>query len=462
VYDVIWTADGDMNLTYISPSVRGLLGYTPEEIIRMPKNDIYPPGYRKKIVDGRKKTIEALRNNCEPPVISEIEIELLRKDGSKVWTGGIITPVIDSQKHCVGVVGIIRDISIRKQAEDALRQSEETFRSFVENANDIIYSLTIEGIFTYVSPKWTDVLGYEISETLGKPYDLFIDPDDLPVCHEFVREVFITGEKMSGIEYRIRHKNGTWQWHTTTASPIRNTEGKITHYLGICRDITERRKSEEALKNANRQLNLLTSITRHDILNKISVILGYLAVIEVESGDNAISDYYKKIQRATKEIQSQIEFTRVYEELGSHEPKWMQLDSMISDLSLPDSVALKTDIQNISIFADPMLDKVFFNLLDNSIRHGQRMTEIQVTSYESGSDMIVVWEDNGVGIAEEEKEKIFERGFGKNTGLGMFLVREILSLTDITIQETGTQGTGARFEIMVPKGGWQRKISVRE
>jgi signal transduction histidine kinase len=102
-----------------------------------------------------------------------------------------------------------------------------------------------------------------------------------------------------------------------------------------------------------------------------------------------------------------------------------------------------------------MLEKVFYNLLDNSIRHGERVTEIRISSCMSGQDPTVVWEDNGIGIPADEKEKIFERGYGKNTGLGMFLVREILSLTGITIQETGEPGKGVRFEMIVPRGGFR-------
>jgi signal transduction histidine kinase len=102
-----------------------------------------------------------------------------------------------------------------------------------------------------------------------------------------------------------------------------------------------------------------------------------------------------------------------------------------------------------------MLEKVFSNLLDNSVRHGQRVSEIRVSTYRSGKDLVVVWEDNGVGIAPEEKERIFDRGYGKNTGLGMFLAREILSLTGITIRENGEPGRGARFEILVPEGSYR-------
>jgi signal transduction histidine kinase len=104
-----------------------------------------------------------------------------------------------------------------------------------------------------------------------------------------------------------------------------------------------------------------------------------------------------------------------------------------------------------------MFEKVFFNLLDNSIRHGQRVTHIHVSYQLKGDNLLVRWEDNGVGVPDEEKERIFERGFGKNTGLGLFLVREILSLTGITIKENGTSGEGVCFEINLPNGAYRAR-----
>ena len=107
------------------------------------------------------------------------------------------------------------------------------------------------------------------------------------------------------------------------------------------------------------------------------------------------------------------------------------------------------------VFADPLIAKVFYNLMDNAVRYGGKITTILFTVQESGDDCQIVCEDDGEGVPTEEKEKIFDRGFGKNTGLGLALSREILSLTGITIRETGEPGKGARFEMTVPKGMWR-------
>jgi signal transduction histidine kinase len=242
---------------------------------------------------------------------------------------------------------------------------------------------------------------------------------------------------------------------------MRDAKGNITSYTGISRDITQQKKTEESLLRANRHISLLSGITRHDIRNRLTGILGYLELAEMNSSDPTVGKYLEKIKAAVTDIQSQIAFTSVYQDLGNNAPQWIELDTVIPRTEVPATITLMTsDIQDVEVFADPLLKKVFFNLLDNSVRHGQRVTVIRVSARRSKTDLVISWEDNGTGVAANEKERIFERGFGNNTGLGMFLIREILSLTGITIKETGVPGSGARFEITVPEK--QCRISNRK
>jgi signal transduction histidine kinase len=114
-------------------------------------------------------------------------------------------------------------------------------------------------------------------------------------------------------------------------------------------------------------------------------------------------------------------------------------------------VTLDVLTNNLEILADPWLNKVFFNLIDNTLRYAERVTKITVSYHESEDGLDLLFEDNGIGIPSGEKEKIFERGYGKNIGYGLFMVREILAITDLTIRENGEPGKGARYEIHVPK-----------
>ena len=167
------------------------------------------------------------------------------------------------------------------------------------------------------------------------------------------------------------------------------------------------------------------------------------------------ADFLIKIKNAGDTIQRQIEFTRTYQDLGIQAPAWFRLDRIL-ERSQPPGIVFTTLCTGFEIFADPMLEKVFFNLFDNAIRHGERVTSISVRCEPAGDELVIVVEDDGIGIPLNEKQKIFGKGFGKNTGYGLFLVREILAITNISIHETGKHGSGARFEITVPKAGFRR------
>ena len=344
----------------------------------------------------------------------------------------------------------LRDVTERTRAEAALRESENKFAT-VFRSSPVALTLVsaTDGTFVDINDSFIRRTGYSHEEVVGKTSEIlgiFADKNEYERLISLLRD----HRTINGMEVKCRIKTGEIRTCLFSSSLI-VMDGKI-YILSSVEDATERKRSEHALRLANRQLNLLTGITRHDILNKISIILGFIKVAEKKSSDPAVGEYLMKIKSTTTAIRSQIEFTRVYQDLGTNQPQWTGLDTVMPRTHVPATIALNADVQGIEVFADPMLEKVFFNLLDNSVRHGQRVTDIRVTSHHSGEDLVVVWEDNGIGIAAEEKERIFERGFGKNTGLGMFLVREILSLTGITIVETGEPGRGTRFEIRVPAG----------
>jgi PAS domain S-box-containing protein len=428
----------------------------------MPPEEIIGHRFRPKIPIGDRDDVKRFFASLTPDhPIDVIEHRIIMPDGSLRWQRWSDRAIFDHSGTVTGYQSVGRDITEEKATRIALVESEEKFRSFVENANDIIFSMTPAGIFTYLSPRLKELLGYHADELIGRSFKDFIHPDDLPAYHEFAQQKRRPQEKKNGIDYRVRHKNGTWFWHTTMTSVIRDARGNVISYLGISRDISEHRRSEEALRQANRQLSLLSGITRHDILNKITGILGYLQLAETKSSDPDLAGYLEKMKSATTEIQEQIEFTRIYQDLGTNEPQWIEVDAVLPRSAVPATITLTADVRDVELFADPMLEKIFFNLLDNSIRHGQRVTEIRVSLQKSGKDLVVLWEDNGIGIAADEKERIFEQGFGTNTGLGMFLIREILSLTGITIRETGKPGKGTRFEMLVPKKQYRFGSAVK-
>ncbi|MCX6684376.1 MAG: HAMP domain-containing sensor histidine kinase [Methanoregula sp.] len=219
---------------------------------------------------------------------------------------------------------------------------------------------------------------------------------------------------------------------------------------------TQLESSQKAFEIANKKLNLLSSITRHDIKNQLMALLGFIELSKRKFTDTEMMHFIEREDVIAHAIQRQIEFTKNYENIGVHAPTWQDIGVQVKALQthLPSGeIEVSVTIEGLEIFADPLLEKVFENLIDNSRRHGERVRHISLSSMQHEQDsLVIVYEDDGVGVPEAEKERIFEKGFGKNTGLGLFLTREILAITGLTIRESGVHGKGARFEILVPKG----------
>jgi PAS domain S-box-containing protein len=164
-----------------------------------------------------------------------------------------LLPLSDQQ-----IIVIIRDTCDNMQA--VLIESDAKFRSIVENANNVIFSLTLEGIFSYVSPNWTEIFGHEIAEVEGKSFVPFIHPDDVHICADYFQRILTTGKKQDAIEYRVKHKNGSWRWHINNSSAIRDANGNVLYFVGICYDTTERKQAEEALAERARLANFRADV----------------------------------------------------------------------------------------------------------------------------------------------------------------------------------------------------------
>ncbi len=218
------------------------------------------------------------------------------------------------------------------------------------------------------------------------------------------------------------------------------------------------------MKVINQKLNLLSSITRHDIRNQLTVLEGHLALLEDEYPDTSLSDHFKTINTTIQRISSIIQFTKEYEKIGVNVPVWQNCRTLVETAAKQVPlrlVTVKNDLPaGTEVFADPLIVKVWYNLMDNAVRYGGKITTIRFSIEEHGGVRVVVCEDDGEGVPADEKERIFERGFGRNTGLGLFLVHEILDITGISIRETGVPGKGARFEMTVPKDAY-RLVDVK-
>ncbi|MGA2105904.1 MAG: response regulator [Methanoregula sp.] len=340
----------------------------------------------------------------------------------------------------------------RITAENALKKSELQYRRLFETAQDAILILDGDtGEIIDANKFILDMLGYPLDYFVGK---------------RLWELGFLKDKSFSQNAFTILKKDGYIRYEDLPLETIRGKAMSVEFVSNVylvgdkriiqcnIRDITDRKRAEDALALASRKLNLMSAITRHDIRNQLMVLSGSLelALTTVKEPEEVaqINWAYK----AAVTIRRQIEFTQEYEELGIRSPVWQR----VSDITRSASLQLAADIitfeipdDTLEIYADLLLSKVFYNLFDNARQHGA-VTRISISAYPAGTGFAIVVADNWIGIPPEDKTRIFERSFGKNTGLGLFLSREILSITGISIRETGIPGKGARFEITVPEG----------
>jgi len=206
------------------------------------------------------------------------------------------------------------------------------------------------------------------------------------------------------------------------------------------------------------KLQLVGSVTRHDVLNQLTAVVGYNELLAMMVTDEKLKGFLLKEKTAIDKIRRQFRFARDYQNMGAEPPRWQNIKNLCTrvseDFDLKEARIL-AQTGTASVLADPLLDRVFFHLFENALQHGGTTTEIRVTLTMNGEAATLVVADNGAGIPMEEKEKIFERGYGKGIGWGLFLSREILAITGMTLFETGQPGTGARFEIALPPGSFR-------
>ncbi|MEI7615610.1 MAG: PAS domain S-box protein, partial [Actinomycetota bacterium] len=245
----------------IEQSISGMAGINMDGAVVFANNTwANMHGYTVSEITGRNFSIFHTQEQMERDVntINELvkecghasgEVGHLRKDGTIFLTRMQISLVRDENQKSVEMIASAIDITEQKKAELALIESEKKYHFLINNIQDIIYLIDIDtGVFLFVSDAWTKLLGHPISQVTGKPFQDFIHPDDIGKCYEFLQKVVITGEKQTGVEYRVRHSNGTWRWHTSAAIPIKNSEGAIINYQGEAYDITESKLQKESIK----------------------------------------------------------------------------------------------------------------------------------------------------------------------------------------------------------------------
>ena len=412
----------------------------------IPWSDFIPP-------DELPRLSEYFRLLHEDPAssIQHYEARLVNRVGATKHGIFSVALIPGSRNSVISIM----DITGLKRAEDALRESEEKYRTLVERANDGILVIQ-DYVIRFCNSRAAEMWGGVPEELVGRQFTDLMDPDEIPRILE-IYEARMAGRATPRIYDTIFHRKDGIVLHLgINAGTITYKGAPAT--LVFVRDITERKKGEEDLITTHKKLNLLSSITRHDIRNQLMVILGYTELLRQEHRPDHAGKIITAVEDAARTIQHHIEFTKEYQEVGIHAPAWQDLREVIVRAGGRFSfgrVKLMIEVDRVDLFADPLLERAFYNLIDNALRHGDTLTRIRFLTAESETGLTITCEDDGAGIPPEDRDRIFSPGFSRTSGYGLFLVREILGITGISIHEQGEPGGGARFRIFAPRGTYR-------
>ena len=352
--------------------------------------------------------------------------------------------------------GIIREEEQRRAAEAALRESERNYRNILENMQDVFYRTDREGNLLMLSPSAVPLMKFPSErEMLGKPISSFyVNPQE----REAMMKTLLEKGSVTNFETRVKTADGKELTILANSHVYTDADGIFLGIEGVIRDITDRKQTENALVQATKKLNLLTSITLNDIRNAIFTLSAYRELETQQTTELKKREYQEREAGILHQINLLLNIARIYQSLGLNPPKWHNVKTtFLLALSHIDLSGFTRDLEvgNLEIYADPLLETVFLNLAENLLRHATTATTLMLRYEKTPAGITLIFEDDGPGIPGDCKETIFQRGAGSRTSTGLFMVREILEITGITIRETGTFGRGARFEMEIPREGYR-------
>lgn len=341
------------------------------------------------------------------------------------------------------------DITDLKNNERRIQESEEYLQTIFSSVSAGVLIIDSETHVIYdANPAALRMIGTKRDEVIGS------------ICHQFICPAQVNQCPITDLHQDVDNIERVMISADQRKVPIMKTVVPVTlrghrYLLESFIDISALKIAESALQRANEKLNLLSSINRHDILNQLTALLGYLEMLTQDVTDPGQMKMLNKSTISAQQIRRLIDFSRDYQDIGVKAAQWFNISDLIRSalmVFVRSGISLQIDLDGLFVYADGLIEKVFYNLADNSIRHGVLVTTISVTGTRDENGFCIIFADDGVGITHEEKKNLFKKGYGKNTGMGLFLIREILSITEIVITETGEPGNGARFEIQVPEG----------
>jgi len=472
--DAVALVAPDGTLLFASHSIERLLGFTPAELVGH-------PGFERVHPDDLPRVHAALRDIiANPGTPAGLELRWRHKDGSWRYIDGVAVDRL--AEPAVGAIVVnFRDVSERRTAEAALRDSEERYRTLVEGVRDIIFALSPEGTISSLNPAFETITGWRREAWVGQPFERLVHPEDLPLALELLGRV-VRGELRPASQFRVRTAKSDYRVGEFSATPQLH-EGRLVGILGIGRDVTERVQLEQQLRQAQKMeaVGRLAGGIAHDFNNILTAITGYADLLLEDLGATDprrqdADEIHKAADRAAGLTRQLLAFSRQQ----VLQPTVLEVNKLVSDLEkmlrrlLGEDVALTTQLAPTTgrVKADPgQLEQVIMNLAVNArdaMPNGGKLTletgnvdldESYATDHypaRAGPFVMLAVSDTGTGMSEATQAHMFEPFFttkekGKGTGLGLATVYGIVKQSGGFIWVYSEVGHGTTFKLYLPR-----------
>ena len=364
-----------------------------------------------------------------------------------------------------------QEVKARKSNELALAESEAllidivntlpagVYRIRVAANQPLLYEGKLNFSYDFISDRYCELTGRPRSELEADPLLTLklIHPEDVNAFIEENRRADLTLSRFAW-EGRMTIKGQVLYGRIESLPRVAVNGDKL--WTGVFYDVTARKLTEDTLMRVNQKLNVLSDLTRRDLTSQIFVLRSYVELAKKQSaGLEPVLEILKKIDRVVRSIHDISEISKDFQNMGAKSPAWQNVNMTLlfglSHITIG-NIQHSLETEPLEIFADPLLEKAFQGLFENSIAHGDHVTRIRVWDRETPDGVVITYEDDGAGISPERKVQVFLRGEGTRTSVrSLFFIQEILDITGITIRENGEPGKGARFEMTVPKVAWR-------
>ena len=441
-----------------------ITGYTREDVVGRPSTSADLAVW----VDDadRARLVAGLKANGE---VTGLEAKFRRKDGS-VLDGLMSARIMEIHGEKV-LLSISRDITERKRAEEALRASEATFRLLVEQSHDIIFTVTSDGRFAYLSPAWTRVLGHPIAAALGRPFQPYVHPEDVARCEEAVRSI-VEGELPAlEVTYRARHLDGTWRWITATLGPVADGEGRSAGVQGSGRDLTRQTQLEAELHQAQKleSLGSLAGGIAHDMNNVLAAIQAVTETLKfAHAGQGPLVKALETIEKASTRGRDLVRSLTNFARKDLREPELLDLNALVREEV---ELLRRTTLQKVELAVElepdlpavvgerGSLGSALMNLCVNALDAMPRGGTLAIrTRRRPGARVELTVADTGQGMSAAVLARAMEPYYttkpqGKGTGLGLAMVYATAKAHGGSVALASEEGRGTSVVLTLPASG---------